>query len=435
MQYKTSPKLLLKENRIMKTAHYLRKVLFNSRTLLVASILALTVKPADAGLWDNIKESAKAWYADDSSEASDEPTIPQTPVEYAGRVDLILQEQIELAFDENTPGIGNVGWMGFSPEGTLLLTDFIGNQAVEFSRTDGQYIRSFGRAGSGPGEYVRPMSMDIDPQGQLYILDPGLGYLLRYDRQGQYLDQTPRFSKGSRIATGRAGEVFLTRAKGTSSGHIMELQRLDPATYEPIYRIPLSTSEQSFIARKMFGYARLAYSPTRHRLYYMGPNDYKVTEIDADTGRLVRQFGYQLERYDSLPERYYNLKGGTIEDMSKLNHEMSYVMAMILVEDRYVFVVYQHPSIFDDLARRALKWEGIVYDLKTPDLIKAYAFEEPIPSYPDPVDSSKVRYMSIPGNDLTHWDGRLYNYQSPPPERAEHSNGTVRVYESVFRSQ
>ena len=112
----------------MKTANYIRKAWLNSRTLFIASILTLvsTIEPANAGMWDDITGRVKAWYADDSSETSDELTIPETPVEYAGRVDLILKEQIELAFDEDTPGIGNVGWMGFSPEGTLLLVDIIG---------------------------------------------------------------------------------------------------------------------------------------------------------------------------------------------------------------------------------------------------------------------------------------------------------------------
>ena len=421
----------------MKTTNCIRKAWLNSRILLIASTLTLgsTVEPANAGLWDNIKGRIEAWYADDRSELSDEPTISQTPVEYAGRVDLILKEQIELAFDEDTPGIGNVSWMGFSPEGTLLLVDFIGNQVVEFSRTDGQYIRSLGRSGSGPGEYGRPSCIDIDPQGRLYLLDPGLGYLFRYDRQGRYLDRTHRFSKGSKIATGRNGEVFLTWAKRTSSGHIMELQRLDPATYEPIYSIPLSTSQQSFTARRMFGYACLAYSPTRHRLYYMGPNDYKVTEIDADTGQLVRQFGYQLERYASIPERYYNLKDVTFEDISKLNRESSSVVSMVLVQDRYIFVTYHHPSIFDDLAKRTLKWEGVVYDLQTPDLIKAYAFEESLSSYTDPTDSSKVHFHAFPQGDITHWNGCLYIYRSPLPGREKHSNGTVPAYKPVFGSQ
>lgn len=68
-----------------------------------------------------------------------------------------------LAFDEDTPGVGMVFWMNFSPEGTLLITDGAIAQALEFSRTDGQYIRSFGRRGNGPGEYSSAAAMAVDP--------------------------------------------------------------------------------------------------------------------------------------------------------------------------------------------------------------------------------------------------------------------------------
>ncbi len=416
----------------MKTAH---SILLNSRLLFVASVLAFPVQPADAGLWDNIKESV-TWSADDSSGASDEPTIPQVPVEYVGQVDLVLKGKVELAYDEDTPGIGNVGWMGFSPEGTLLLSDAVGRQAFEFSIADGQYIRSIGKYGPGPGEYGFPTNMAIDPQGYLYILDKGLGYLHRYDRQGQFLDRSPHFSKGARIVTGRDGAVYLARSVRTPSGYIIELQRLEPATsakYEPIYRTPLSTNQPSFISQKMSGYTRLAYSPTRHQLYYMGTNDYKVTVIDPETGRLIHQFGYQLEKYRPLPERYYNFEVKTTEEISELDREMSSVLSMVLVQDQYIFVTYLHPSVFDDLANNALKWEGIVYDLKTPNQIKAYAFEEAIQSYPDPTDSSIVRFHRFIGNELTHWNGRLYSYQSPLPGREKDSNGTVVIYEPVFQ--
>ncbi len=398
----------------MKTAHYIR---LNSRLLLVASILAFLAKPA-----------VKAWSIDDSSAASDKPTIPQTPVEYVGHVDLTLKGQVELAFDEDTPAISDVNWMGFSPEGTLLLSDFIGRQAFEFSITDGQYIRSIGRSGLGPGEYGFPFNIAITLQDHLYILDKMNGYLHRYDRQGQFLDRSPRFSsKGAQLVTGRDGAVYLTKTTRTPSGHTIELQRLEPATpanYEPIYRIPLSTNQPFFIAASN----DLAYSPTRHQLYYMGRNDYKVTEIDPDTGQLVRQFGYQLERYRPLPEHYYRsaVTVKTFEEISNLDREASWVESMMLVQDQYIFVTYQHPSIYDDLAKNTLKWEGVVYDLKIPNQIKAYTFEKAIQAYPDP-----VRWL--PQNNLTHWDGCLYTHQLPLPERAEDSNGTVVIYEPVFQ--
>ena len=420
-RYSPSLKLLVKENHlIMKTAHYIRQALLNSRLLLVASILAFLAKPA-----------VKAWSIDDSSAASDKPTIPQTPVEYVGHVDLTLKGQVELAFDEDTPAISDVNWMGFSPEGTLLLSDFIGRQAFEFSIMDGQYIRSIGRSGLGPGEYGFPFNIAITLQGHLYILDKSAGYLHRYDRQGQFLDRSPRFSNsgGVQLVTGRDSAVYLTKITEKSSGHTntIELQRLEPATsanYEPIYRIPLSTNQPSFIAD---GNA-LAYSPTRHQLYYMGRNDYKVTEIDPATGQLVRQFGYQLERYRPLPERYYSsaVTVKTFEEISNLDHEASWVESMILVQDQYIFVTYQHPSIYDDLAKHALKWEGVVYDLKIPNQIKAYTFEKAVQSSPGSV-------LWFLGSNLTHWDGCLYTYQSPLPERANDSNGTVVIYEPVFQ--
>ncbi len=402
----------------MKTAH---SILLNSRLLFVASVLAFPVQSADAGLWDNIKESV-AWSADDSSGASDESTIPQVPVEYVGQVDLVLKGKVELAYDEDTPAISGVHWMGFSPEGTLLLSDFIVDQAFEFSISDGQYIRSIGKRGMGPGEYGTPNNMAITPQGHLYILDRSAGYLHRYDRQGQFLDRSPRFSTSSaaRIVTGRDGAVYLTRVtRSTSdSGHIVELQRFEPATsakYEPIYRIPLFTGQPSFMAS-----GSLAYSPTRHQLYYIKRNDYKVTAIDPDTGRLIRQFGYQLEKYRPLPERYYSFEDKTTEEISQLDRKMSEVQSIVLVQDQYILVAYMHPSsISDFLAGGAIKWEGIVYDLKTPNRIKAYAFEEAM--------------QSFIGNDLTHWDGCLYSYQSPLPGREEDSNGTVEIHELVFQ--
>ena len=125
-----------------------------------------------------------------SGDELNEGSIPETPVEYAGEVGLELQRKVEIPFDEETPGIGEVQWMGFSSEGTLLLTDFTARQAHEFSLDDGRYIRSFGRRGSGPGEYMSAANMAVDPQGRVYLFDSTQSQILRYDRQGRFLDKT-----------------------------------------------------------------------------------------------------------------------------------------------------------------------------------------------------------------------------------------------------
>ena len=189
--------------------------------------------PVEAGVWDAIKE----WYASFQLGELNEGSIPETPVEYAGEIGLEFKGKFELAFDEDTPGIGMVYWMGFSPEGTLLLTDMISGEAHEFSRTDGQYIRSFGRKGQGPGEYGSARNLAVDPQSRIYLLDFVWGRILRYDRQGQYLNQMRSFHT-SRVLTGPGGEVFVLKVNAVK---ILEVQRLDPVTWEVVYRTPLST--------------------------------------------------------------------------------------------------------------------------------------------------------------------------------------------------
>ena len=350
-----------------------------------------------------------------SGDELNEESIPETPVEYAGEVGLELMGRVEIPFDEETPGIGEVQWMGFSSEGTLLLTDFTARQAHEFSLDDGHYIRSFGRRGSGPGEYGSAYNMAVDPQGKVYLLDSTRGQILRYDRQGQYLNQMRSF-RTSRVLTGRGGEVFVLKVNAVK---ILEVQRLDPATWEVVYRTPLSTDKQRFISFRMSPFAHLCYSTARHRLYYLGPNDYKVKEIDAETGEVVRQSGRSPEGFMSLPRRYHGIGRGTREDMQDLLREISSLRSMTLLKDQYLLISHFTLS--------SVSW--VVYDLSSTTKIKAYDFNR------DAKELLASFRGSIPWRDIAAWKDRLYIWRSPSEEAAETSNGTVEVYALTFATQ
>ena len=339
-----------------------------------------------------------------------EAGIPETPVEDAGEVGLELIRSVEIPFDDETPGIGEVQWMGFSSEGTLLLTDLTARQAHEFSLNDGQYIRAFGRKGNGPGEYMFAANMAVDPQGKVYLLDKVSGRILRYDRQGQYLNQMRSFHT-SRILTGRGGEVFVLKVNAVK---ILEVQRLDPATWEVVYRTPVSTDKQRFISFRMSPFAHLCYSTARHRLYYLGPNDYMVKEIDAETGQVVRQFGRRPEGFVPLPKRYHGITRGTREDIAEL--KMTMLKSMTLIQDRYLLVSHESPY--------PTRW--VIYDLTLLTGIEAYDFNSAAK------ERLEALHASIPWNSIAAWQDRLYMWRKPSPEVAETSNGTVETYELSF---
>ena len=378
------------------------------RILFITVVLAVCGDsgPVEAGLWDVIKE----WYASFRLGEVDEARIPETPVEHVGEVGLNFLGTVELAFDEDTPGIGRVYWMGFSPEGTLLLTDVVSMEAHEFSSTDGQYIRAFGRKGQGPGEYGFARNMAVDPQSRVYLLDFVWGRILRYDRQGQYLNQMRSFHT-SRILTGRGGEVFVLKSNQMK---IMELQRLDPETWEVVYRTPLSTDKQRFITRRMPLFSQICYSNKTHRLYFLGPNDYLVKEINAETGEVVRQFGHRPKGFVPLPTRYHGITRGTRKDRDEL--EMTHLKSMTLIQDRYLMVSHESPY--------PTRW--VIYDLTLSTGIEAYDFNSAAK------ERLEALHAGIPWNSIAAWQDRLYIWTEPSPEVAETANGTVETYELSF---
>jgi len=54
---------------------------------------------------------------------------------------------------------------------------------------DGIYLRDIGREGGGPGEYKRPGSIAILPDGRLAVRDPGNGRIALFSPDGNYLEQ------------------------------------------------------------------------------------------------------------------------------------------------------------------------------------------------------------------------------------------------------
>ena len=300
--------------------------IFPARVILIAG--ALIVGTVAGCGWTGVVD-----------EVPDKERIPEKPLRSAGKVALELQETFELGFDQDMPGIGYVEWMGISPEGTLLVTDRESNQAHEINYRDNQYIRSFGRTGRGPGEHRSAYGMSIDPEGRVYLLDGVRGQILRYDRKGEYLDRTESIGV-SKIHADRKGEVFSLRVNPTSL--VMELQRRDPATWGVLSSTPISNQKQSFVSIRMRKFARLCYNASLQVFYYVGQNDYMIKQIDAVTGEVTAKFGRRPKGFVALPDRYHDIGRGTIDDLREVR--ITLVGSMTLVEDRYLFVSYDHPE-------------------------------------------------------------------------------------------
>ena len=74
------------------------------------------------------------------------------------------------------------------------------NRVVRFNR-DGELVGSWGRTGSGAGEFQDPHAVDIDSQGRIFVADRGNNRLQIFDQDGSHIATWTHF--------GRPSDVFI----------------------------------------------------------------------------------------------------------------------------------------------------------------------------------------------------------------------------------
>jgi len=72
----------------------------------------------------------------------------------------------------------------------------------------GKFIKSFGKLGSGPGEFKLPHDITLDPHGRLFVADRGNMRVQILDQDGKFIDEWYQFSRPSGIAI-RDGLVYV----------------------------------------------------------------------------------------------------------------------------------------------------------------------------------------------------------------------------------
>jgi hypothetical protein len=87
-----------------------------------------------------------------------------------------------------------------APDGSIFVADGhdakTNNRIVKYDR-DGKFLLSWGKLGSGPGEFNSPHGLAMDRQGRLYVADRSNSRIQIFDQQGEFLAEWRQFGRPS----------------------------------------------------------------------------------------------------------------------------------------------------------------------------------------------------------------------------------------------
>ena len=97
--------------------------------------------------------------------------------------------------------------------GDIFVADGHGGESnariVKFSR-DGTFIKTWGRKGTGPGEFDTPHALALDSQGRLFVGDRGNSRIQIFDQEGTFLAEWRQFGRPSGIFIDRNDTIYVT---------------------------------------------------------------------------------------------------------------------------------------------------------------------------------------------------------------------------------
>jgi hypothetical protein len=96
-------------------------------------------------------------------------------------------------FDAQDRHVGNLGVAGMVPVGIavyqneLYVADFAKQQILVLDRISGKQLRTVGSPGQGPGQFIKPLGVAVDKDGNLYVTDVLKCQVQKFNHQGKLL--------------------------------------------------------------------------------------------------------------------------------------------------------------------------------------------------------------------------------------------------------
>jgi NHL repeat len=178
--------------------------------------------------------------------------------------------------------------MTWDSAGNTYISDGYINSRVAKIDKDGNWIKSWGQPGSGPGEFNTPHSMATDDGGSIYVADRGNGRIQVFDGGGKYLREIH-----INVPYDHSIRPWMGNMPGNMPGKLVQPGSVQPSaeTPEPINKTMLNGSPWAICITPGPNQVLYASDGYPGRIYKL-TLDGKVLGVLGRTGHGPGQFGW-----------------------------------------------------------------------------------------------------------------------------------------------
>jgi len=105
-----------------------------------------------------------------------------------------------------------------APNGAIFVSEGHGagnNRILKFTK-DGKLIKTWGKRGTGPGEFDQPHALAFDSKGRLYVGDRNNNRIQVFDQDGNFISEMRQFSRPSGIFIDKHDMIYVTDSESES---------------------------------------------------------------------------------------------------------------------------------------------------------------------------------------------------------------------------
>src|ERR1700704_6442889 len=121
---------------------------------------------------------------------------------------------------EGTDTFGPPSDILVAPNGDVFIADGHGGNTnariVKFSK-DGTFIKSWGKKGSGPGEFNVPHRLAMDSRGRLFAGDRSNNRIQIFDQDGKFVAEWKQFGRPSGVFIDRNDIIYVADSESNTT--------------------------------------------------------------------------------------------------------------------------------------------------------------------------------------------------------------------------